>query len=320
LKALAVVAALAILAVGCGGAARLSKAAYQTKLDATSRVMTQSSYANLDSPYVSLWTVGSPPARRAARRLTSTFDGLADGLARLRPPNDVEADNRALVAGLRALAGSSALWLEGGFAKAYAAEVAHPSVIRGFNSARKDLEAKGYTFERRRGGGAVVYASEEAKEAKPFPFALISASGRQPAVDLEALSCPLLHIDQSCGDVPYSEPASGPRPGGLSVVRPGEKIRFTTARVTDLTVLNVRKICSGALGKSRLIILPSPSWKVSLPWGRYVATVSFSWSMSKGAGNENGIVGLLVSTSAPLRVLPTPSCGAARSHKPPSST
>jgi hypothetical protein len=312
-KALAL-AALAILAVGCGGgSARLSKAAYQAKLAAASRAMVRSTNANLDSPYASLWLVGSPPARRAARRLTSTFDGLADGLARLRPPKDVEADNRKLVAGLRAFARSDALWLEGGgWAKAYSAQLAHPAAIRGFNSARKDLEAKGYAFEGRGGGGAVIYASEEAKAIKPFPFALVSASGPQPAVDLAALSCPPLHIDQSCGDVPYSE--SGRDPGGLSVVRPGEKIRFTIGHATDLTQLAVQKICSASLGNSRSFVLPSPSWKVSLPSGRYEATVSFSWSTSKGAGNENGIVGLLVSPSAPLRVLPTPSCRSARSR------
>jgi hypothetical protein len=310
-------AALAILAVGCGGgSARLSKAAYQAKLAAASRAMVRSTNTNLDSPYASLWLVGSPPARRAARRLMSTFDGLADGLARLRPPKDVEADNRALVAGLRAFARSDALWLEGGWAKASAVQLAHPSAIRGFDSARKDLEAKGYTFAARghEGAGIPVSANEEAKAIKPFPFALVSASGRQPAVDLQALSCPPLHIDQSCGDIPYSEPASGPRPGSLSVVRPGEKIRFTTAKAPDLTLLNVRGICSGALGKSRLFVLPSPSWKVSLPSGRYVATVSFSWSTSTGSGGEHGIVGLLVSTSAPLRVLPTPSCRSARSR------
>src|SRR5204863_10091768 len=95
---------------------------------------------------------------------------------------------------------------------------------------------------------------------------------------------------------------------------PGERIRFTIDHPTDLTQLAVRTICSGALGKSRLVVLPSPSWKVTLPPGRYEASVACSWSTSKGAGNEDGLVGLLVSTSAPLRGLPTPTCRATRSR------
>lgn len=51
------------------------------------------------------------------------------------------------------------------------------------------------------------------------------------------------------------------------------------------------------------------NWNVHLPPGRYVVTVSFTWSGGKRAVDETGIIGLLASRTARLGIVATPACG-----------
>jgi hypothetical protein len=294
----------------------LSKAQYEVRLRAAGRAMVRVTEATIVNAQASGWTVGSPLADRAARSVRSGLDGVANGLAGVRPPNDVVADNRELVAGLRAFASDDVLYLEGGDAKAIAASFARSSVYRRFDRAAKDLAAKGYTFEPS-GTQTVlsISASGKPRRIKPFPFILVTRAGQQEAVDLQASFCPPQPIDHTCGPVGYPESATGRRPGSLSVVRPGEQIRLSLSRPSDkLISLDTEKLCTPSFNGSRSLLLPRffpnhPTWRVQLPPGRYVATFSFEQPTTKGTADETGIVGLLVSRSAPLAVVRTPSCG-----------
>jgi hypothetical protein len=51
------------------------------------------------------------------------------------------------------------------------------------------------------------------------------------------------------------------------------------------------------------------SWTIDLEPGRYVASLVFAWSAGPDLVEEDGVIGLLVSRSASLRVEPAPSCG-----------
>jgi len=98
MKGLAVIAlcALALGVAGCGGAGRLSKAAYQgqlTKIAAQAK-SDQSSIAQAAS---SAKTV--PQLQSAVRKFADAGDRFGDELAKLNPPADAEAANAALVKG-----------------------------------------------------------------------------------------------------------------------------------------------------------------------------------------------------------------------------
>jgi hypothetical protein len=94
------VVALAILAAGCGGGGgdRLTKAQYEKRIQKDGQDLT-TAFKPLNTPPTSLnqlaaeLKVGQDKLREAA----SDLDGL-------KPPKDVEADNSALVKGLRTLA------------------------------------------------------------------------------------------------------------------------------------------------------------------------------------------------------------------------
>jgi hypothetical protein len=101
-------------------------------------------------------------------------------------------------------------------------------------------------------------------------------------------------------------------PSGLSVVRPGERIRFAlpaAIRTGEVPVsLSVAKICKGGL-PSVMPFLAGRSWTVHLRPGGYVATLSFAWQGKATLINESGVVGLLVSRSKSLGVIYSPRCG-----------
>jgi hypothetical protein len=96
------VVALAILAAGCGGGGgsgdRLTKAQYEKRIQKDGQDLT-TAFKPLNTPPTSL--------KQLAAELKVGQDKLreaAGDLAGLKPPKDVEADNSALVKGLRTLA------------------------------------------------------------------------------------------------------------------------------------------------------------------------------------------------------------------------
>ena len=71
------------------------------------------------------------------------------------------------------------------------------------------------------------------------------------------------------------------------------------------------KLCSGFELPATTAFMSGTTWRVprNLKPGAYVLAVSLSVSRGSGAAaNENGLVGILVSRTQTLRVLPRPHC------------
>lgn len=179
--------------------------------------------------------------------------------------------------------------------------------------------------------GAVVLAAAAAgadgapgTAAKPLPFSLVSAAGTQAATNLHAGLCP-----RPARPCPFSWgdelPPAGPAPTRLSVVRPGERIRFVLpAGARTVTVAGVRtpptaefvQVCSS---RARTILVPlsAPTWAVRLPPARYAVVVFFFRRAAHGVVGEVGVFGLLVSrTRRPAIVAADPCPHGARGGGP----
>jgi len=96
MKRLALIVAAGILLAGCGGSGRLSKSAYEQKLQADGKPVQASVTALTKTTPASLadLTKKIDAAETAVRN-------AADDLDSLKPPSDASADNDAIVAALR---------------------------------------------------------------------------------------------------------------------------------------------------------------------------------------------------------------------------
>jgi hypothetical protein len=218
-----------VAGAGCGGGtAHLSKKAYEARVQAIGSRMgmaMKAAYApvfgKLKLPKASTavqirpsglaaGSVGKEEglsrkeSERVSRLLASAFDQAATELASLKPPADARADNRKLATGLRFLAGVSLQGLTKKSAKAEGAltrSIEHSSTLRAFWAAQKDLQRMGYklgSFAPSGGDDQSLEKSPQPKEVPPLPFALVSRSGRQPASELHAATCPPHPAKQSC--------------------------------------------------------------------------------------------------------------------------
>lgn len=333
---LGIVAAVAVAGCG-GGSSRLSKAAYEQKLDSTlTRIDKRvgaafTSYTRAASTSAGTTCSGTggdllctsnggalPLSADVRRRVRSIFEAAAAELEALRPPSDASADNATLARALRAMA------------PVYSAILSTPSaetakVLKGasqsLRAAGTDLRKKGYKL-----GSHGLFSSEsghtpkiqEPKHVTPLPFFLVSSSGRQRAVhlDAQAETCTKSAIGTSCSSAGVFTTATVRVPGALSVVRPGEQVRFDLpaasrpfAQGVPLVILNVDNLCPGPVFPGASRFLDRPVWTVHLRPGAYVVTASFSRPSGAAQVEETGTVGLLVSRTRPLTVLPRPRCG-----------
>ncbi|HEU5212569.1 MAG TPA: hypothetical protein VFU10_07340 [Gaiellaceae bacterium] len=141
-------AALAAIAVGCGGSGRvsrahqLSEAQYQHKLQVDGRPLMRL------GPTL---TCSRCSATEFAKR-TDAFDAAArkaaDDLDATTPPKDAEHDNEAIVAGLRALPGlldefKKVMTSEGDSLRAMS-DLENSPELKAADQAATDLEKKGY--------------------------------------------------------------------------------------------------------------------------------------------------------------------------------
>lgn len=266
-------------------------------------------------------TLPGTQGKRLARLLAAAWGRAASELAALKPPGDAAADNAKLAAGLRATADlyGSSFELRGAKLKTALEKLAKAEALRAVGDAVTDLERKGYRLGAFASGGDQSGTEgtqpPSATAVAPVPFALLSRSGRQPATDLRATSCPFPSSGNGgftggCSQPLYSEPSTGPIPNGLSVVRPGERVTFTIRSDAGFVSLVVTRLCSG-LDVSHLplpALLRGNAWTVHLAPGNYVATVDFSWDRNGASVDESGIVGLLVSASHSLGVTYRPHC------------
>jgi hypothetical protein len=157
---------------------------------------------------------------------------------------------------------------------------------------------------------AASASAGQPRAVAPRPFALVTASGRQPASDLRAVLSPSTS-QPTIGLVTVTTTLEsiGERTPRLSVVRPGERIRFALpAGSHGRFTLVLQKLCGGLPPTPVLTSRASASWTIRLRPGRYTASLLFSWRTTAGRVDESGTVGLLVSRSAFPGLVRAPSC------------
>jgi hypothetical protein len=135
---------LAVLAAGCGGSSRLSKAQYEQKIQTDGKAV-QKAVASISGNPGSLKQLAVQVA--AAEKAAKT---AADDLGSAKPPSEIEVDNATIVAALRMI-DAQLLKLEqaakdGDTAAAQQAATAiqKSPEIQTAQAAAKDMKAKGY--------------------------------------------------------------------------------------------------------------------------------------------------------------------------------
>lgn len=141
MKRLAIVLALAgAVLAGCGGSGRLSKSAYQQRLQADAKPVGQLVTALTKNP--------PKTATELVTRLDTAEAAVkkaADDLAAAKPPADVDTDNAALVAGLRKVqTGFEQVKANPTQAAKVLGRIETSPAIKRAEKAIADLKAKGY--------------------------------------------------------------------------------------------------------------------------------------------------------------------------------
>lgn len=140
MKRLALLIVAAGVLAGCGGTSRLSKTAYEQKLQTDGKAV-QSQLAALSK---------SPPktlAQLATRvdTIETVVKKMADDLSSIKPPSDAEADNTAIVAGLKRIeSGAEEVKANPTAAQAIVAKIEKAPELEAANKAVADLKSKGY--------------------------------------------------------------------------------------------------------------------------------------------------------------------------------
>jgi hypothetical protein len=144
LMGLAVAAALAVLAAGCGGSSQMSKADYEAKLQAEGQGV-QDAVAKISSSLTSMTQL----AKRVAAAEVAAKKA-ADDLDALKPPADVAADNDKLVLALRTIdaqlkkLAQAAKEADQVAAQQAAAAIQNAPEIKAGQAAVNDMKKKGY--------------------------------------------------------------------------------------------------------------------------------------------------------------------------------
>jgi hypothetical protein len=144
-RSLVVVLALAALLVaGCGGSSRMSKSAYDAKLQADGKAV-QASVAKIS---------GNPSSLAELAKEVDAAEGAvtkaADDLDKAKPPADADADNTKIVTALRAIATQleklkkAAATGNPAAAQAAATAIRNSPEVKAAQAAIKDLKQKGY--------------------------------------------------------------------------------------------------------------------------------------------------------------------------------
>lgn len=142
--------------------------------------------------------------------------------------------------------------------------------------------------------------AEEESEELPPPFALISAAGRQNAI--QSTYCITGPTSGTCAD--YVE--NGP-PEQLSVVGPGEKVElvFDDLVTAEGEVSIVRLGCTQELASIELVG-PATVWPVDLEPGLYELELSAVFTTASTSGDTSASVGLRVDPTADAAIVPAP--------------
>jgi hypothetical protein len=140
MKRLALLAVAGVLLAGCGGSSRLSKSAYELRVQSDGKAVQKTITALTKTTPTSL-------AQFAQRvdAAEAAVKSAADDLASLKAPSDAVADNTAIVAGLRAIqAALEKVKSNPTGAAAIVAKLESSPPLKAAEKATTDLKQKGY--------------------------------------------------------------------------------------------------------------------------------------------------------------------------------
>jgi multidrug efflux pump subunit AcrA (membrane-fusion protein) len=138
MKRLALIAVAGVLLAGCGGSSRMSKSAYEQKLQAEGKSVQTAVNAVAKTSNFNDFAKNIDTAEAAVKK-------AADDLDSLKPPSDVATDNAALVAALRRIqAGLEQVKANPTQAQAIVKQIESSKELKAAEKATADLKQKGY--------------------------------------------------------------------------------------------------------------------------------------------------------------------------------
>ena len=145
-----------------------------------------------------------------------------------------------------------------------------------------------------------IAGEEEEVEQRPPQFALVTASGRQNAV--QSSYCVTGPTTGTCAE----HVETGP-PRELSVVGPGEEVEFVFEDVETVagSVAVVRLGCSQKLTSIELDG-PETAWQVDLEPGLYELELSAVFTTATTNGDTSASLGVQVDPGAEAEIVPVP--------------
>jgi hypothetical protein len=140
MKRLALLAVLGVLLAGCGGSGRLSKSAYEQRIQTDGAAVQKSLTALTKTTPTSLAEFAQRTDAAEAAVKTA-----ADDLASLKTPSNATADNAAIVTGLRAIQSAlERVKANPTGAQAIVAKLETSPPLKAAEKATADLKQKGY--------------------------------------------------------------------------------------------------------------------------------------------------------------------------------
>jgi len=140
MKRLALIVVTGVLLAGCGGSGRMSKSAYEQKL--------QSDVVSAQASVTALAKTTPTSLADLAKRIDAaetTVRNAADNLDSLKPPSDASADNDAIVAALRRIEkGLEQVKSDPTGAQSIVAAIEGSPDVKAAEKAIADLKKKGY--------------------------------------------------------------------------------------------------------------------------------------------------------------------------------
>ena len=140
MKRLVLLVVAGILLAGCGGSGRLSKAAYEQKLQADGNAV--------QSAVTALTKTATTSVAQFATKVDAAEAAVkkaADDLDSVKPPSDADADNKAIVAGLRRIqTGLEQVKKSPTTAAVIVGQIESSPEIKAATKATADLKSKGY--------------------------------------------------------------------------------------------------------------------------------------------------------------------------------
>jgi hypothetical protein len=140
MKRLVLLLVAGVLLAGCGGSSRLSKAAYEQKLQADGNAV--------QSAVTALTKTATTSVAQFATKVDAAEAAVkkaADDLDAAKPPSDAEADNSAIVAGLRRIqSGLEQVKKSPTTAAVIVGQIQSSPELKAAEKATADLKKKGY--------------------------------------------------------------------------------------------------------------------------------------------------------------------------------